>query len=95
MFSDWLGSETGPDKEASIAAKKSPLWGSHRHETKDRRDEEKARHEQNQGRRPLAFRNFKRIAAPEIFAIDVNRLASLDVSRGLHGTWNSHGQSLK
>jgi hypothetical protein len=27
MFSDWLGSETGPDKEASIASTTSLLFG--------------------------------------------------------------------
>jgi len=71
-----------------LQAQTSPLSGSHRHETKDRYDEDNARQEQNQGRRPLALRDFKMIAGPEIFAIDVNRLAILDVIRGLyeHGT---------
>jgi hypothetical protein len=69
-----------------LQAQKSPLSGSHRHETNDRRDEDHADQEQNQGRRPLAFWDFAMIAGPEIFAIDENSLAILDVIRGLHAT---------
>jgi hypothetical protein len=91
-FSDWLGSETVQLKTPILQAQTSTLSGSHRHETNDRRDEDHADQEQNQGRRPLAFRDFAMIAGPEIFAIDVNRLAILDFVRGLHGTHAvSHG----